>query len=48
MLAEEPRLRRDFGESYYRYCQKVRNVIDNKTAEEVVNDILEELKKKRK
>ncbi len=24
MLIEEPRLRRDFGEDYYQYCQKVR------------------------
>ena len=24
MLIEEPRLRKDFGEGYYQYCQKVR------------------------
>ena len=24
LLVEEPRLRRDFGESYYQYCKKVR------------------------
>jgi protein-S-isoprenylcysteine O-methyltransferase Ste14 len=24
VLVEEPRLRRDFGEDYYQYCQKVR------------------------
>ena len=24
LLVEEPRLRRDFGEDYYQYCQKVR------------------------
>jgi hypothetical protein len=27
LLHEEPRLRRDFGEDYNRYCQKVRRWI---------------------